>query len=199
MFPVQKFVRQFSQFCILNEGFTSEEVDKILDIEDLENFQKGKVGSNKKGVIGEFNKEARDSDVMWILPNTNGSRWLFEKFSYLTSLVNYDHFMYDISHFDAFQYTKYNSKGQHYDWHTDTGDRRGKYERKISASIMLTDPKDYEGGEFYAVLNGRVDDPVIVKPPKGDIIFFPSWIPHKVAPVTSGVRKSLVVWIEGPV
>jgi PKHD-type hydroxylase len=192
MFPVQKYVKQFSQFCIVNGAFSSEEVDKILDIEDLEQFQKGRIANNK------LSEKARDSDVMWITPQTNGAEWLFHKFSHLVSMVNYDHFMSDISHFDAFQYTKYNSKGQHYNWHLDSGGTYNNFERKISASIMLTDPNDYEGGEFYAVINGQVDDPVIVKPEKGDVIFFSSWTPHKVAPVTSGVRKSLVVWVMGP-
>lgn len=192
MYPVQKYVKEFSQFCVANGAFTSEEVDKILDIEDLEKFEKGKIAANN------LLKKARDSDVMWITPQTNGTDWLFPKFSHLVSMVNYDHFMYDISHFDAFQYTKYNSKGQHYDWHLDSGARYGNYERKISVSVMLTDPSEYEGGEFCAVVNGHVDNPVIIKPEKGDAIFFSSWTPHKVAPVTAGVRKSLVVWVMGP-
>ena len=193
MYPVQKFVKEFSQFCIANEAFSSQEVDRILDIEDLELFQQGKVGNNK------IAKATRDSDVMWITPQTNGADWLFAKFSHLVSMVNYDHFMFDIYHFESFQYTKYNSEGQHYNWHLDSGYRHNNFERKISASIMLTDPNDYEGGEFCAVLNGQVDNPVVVKPAKGDAIFFSSWTPHKVAPVTSGVRKSLVVWVMGPV
>ena len=194
-YPVQKFIKHFSQFCVASEAFTSDEVDRILDIEDLDGFQKGRVGVGKTGSVEE---KTRDSDIMWIHPQTPGAMWLFEKFSMLTSMVNYDHFNYNISHFDAFQYTKYNSKGQHYDWHIDSGGTYGNYERRISASIMLTDPEEYEGGEFVAVINGKVDEPFVAKPPKGDVIFFPSWIPHKVAPVTSGVRKSLVVWVLGP-
>lgn len=195
MFPVQKYVKTFSQFCIVNGAFSSEEVDKILDIEDLQQFEKGRISNNK--VISEM----RDSDVMWITPQMSGAEWLFHKFSNLTSMVNYDHFMLDISHFDAFQYTKYNSKNkQHYTWHIDSG---GLYsnnsERRISASIMLTDPNDYEGGEFHAIVNGQVDNPVVVKPERGDVIFFSSWTPHKVAPVTSGIRKSLVVWVLGAI
>jgi PKHD-type hydroxylase len=33
---------------------------------------------------------------------------------------------------------------------------------------------------------------------RGRILFFPSFILHKVHPVTKGVRKSIVAWVEGP-
>ena len=106
--------------------------------------------------------------------------------------------MYDIDGFESFQYTVYKSKTkQHYDWHIDSGNTYQKYERKISASIILSDPSKYEGGEFECVLNGRVDEPFIGKPNKGDVIFFSSWMPHRVRPVTSGIRKSLVCWVMG--
>lgn len=198
-YPVQKFARVFTEFCVVNEAFTHEEVDKILDIEDLSKFYKGRIGND-----ATLAKQERDSDVLWIHPEDmmhNNSEWLFQKFSQILSYVNYDHFMYDITHFDAFQYTKYNSKDkQHYNWHVDEGGNAfyNSHRRKISVSIMLSDPSEYEGGEFHCILNGKVQEPVILKPPKGDAIFFPSTIPHKVAPVTSGIRRSLVVWVLGP-
>lgn len=79
----------------------------------------------------------------------------------------------------------------------DMGNMSNNYERKISASIMLTDPKKYEGGEFELITNGNIEEPFVVKPNKGDVIFFASWMPHRVRPVTSGVRKSLVCWVMG--
>ena len=198
-FPVNKFLREFQQFCVVNEAFTQEEVDKILDLEDLNRFQKGAVGSaDGKSKRGEVVISTRDSEVMWIHPDQN-SDWLFRKFSQLCSFVNYDHFMYDISHFDAFQYTVYNSNTQqHYDWHLDVGGVYENYERKLSVSICLSDPNEYEGGDFVCILNGKVDQPYVARPPRGDAIFFPSWVPHKVTPVTAGVRKSLVCWVQGP-
>ena len=186
MYPVQKYVKHFSQFCVVNEAFSSEEVDKILDIEDLEQFQKGRIANNK------LSTEARDSDVMWITPQTNGAEWLFPKFSHLVSLVNYDHFMSDISHFDAFQYTKYNSKGQHYNWHLDSGGTYNNFERKISASIMLTDPDEYEGGEF-----AFFDREIIIRAAAGSAIMFPSnfMYPHEIMSVTKGTRYSIITWL----
>ena len=104
--------------------------------------------------------------------------------------------MYNIEGYENFQYTRYR-KGEFYDWHIDAGDLSTEYERKISATIILSDPKEYEGGEFQCVIGGRVDEPMTVKPKKGDAIFFASWMPHRVTPVTKGVRKSLVCWVMG--
>jgi PKHD-type hydroxylase len=134
---------------------------------------------------------------MWVMHEQN-SDWLYQKFSSLVSAVNYDHFMYDVEGFENFQYTVYRSKDkQHYDWHIDAGNTSSPFERKISASLILTDPSKYEGGEFECVMNGRVDEPFVAKAEIGDVIFFDSRMPHRVRPVTSGVRKSLVCWIMG--
>ena len=104
--------------------------------------------------------------------------------------------MYDIDGFDSFQYTKYKNK-QHYNWHFDCFTEYHVYERKMSAVILLSDPSKYGGGELQIVTDGNIEKPVSIKPPIGSVIFFASWMPHRVVPVKSGVRKSLVAWIMG--
>ena len=194
-YPVQRYARVLNRFCVATKAFTKEEVEKILALEELQKFQKGAVGGATGK--GQVNKKNRDSDVMWVMHEQN-SDWLYQKFSSLVSAVNYDHFMYDIEGFENFQYTVYRSKDkQHYDWHIDAGNISSPFERKISASLILTDPSKYEGGEFECVMNGRVDEPFVAKGEIGDVIFFDSGMPHRVRPVTSGVRKSLVCWIMG--
>jgi PKHD-type hydroxylase len=194
MFGVNRYNKILNYFCIVNDVFSEEEVEKIIAFEDLQKFHKGAVGTGGKG---DVNTNARDSEIMWLEANPN-SAWLYEKFSNLVGHVNYDHFMYDIESFESFQYTLYRgNENQHYDWHCDYANQYLNFERKISASIMLTDPKEYEGGEFEIVINGKVSDPLSIKAKKGDVIFFASWMPHRVAPVKSGIRKSLVCWING--
>lgn len=195
-YPVQKYVRQLNYFCVVNEAFTKDEVDMIVDLEDLQKFTKGAVGQPiPGGETGNVVEKSRKSDIMWIQHEPN-SDWLYQKFSNLVSLVNVDHFMYDISGFENFQYTRYR-KGEHYDWHMDASNLYQKFERKISSSIILSNSKDYEGGEFECILHGNLNEPVVIKPQKGDVIFFASWMPHRVRPVTSGIRKSLVCWVMG--
>jgi PKHD-type hydroxylase len=191
-YPVQNYAKQLNQFCVVNDAFTQEEVDQIVDLEDLQKFTKGRTGG---GEVKGQNTKMRDSEVMWVAHDQN-SDWLYQKFSHLVSLVNNDHFMYDLDSFENFQYTRYR-KNEHYNWHVDVSNVYTKFERKISATVLLSDPKSYEGGEFECVIHGRVDEPVVIKPNRGDIVFFASWMPHRVRPVTSGVRKSLVCWIMG--
>lgn len=178
------------QFLVVDNYFTEQEVEQIIDLEDLQQFSKGKIGDAES-----TNLEHRDSDISWLHPSPN-SDWVFNKFSNLVGQVNHSHFMYDIDGFDAFQYTKYKTK-QHYDWHFDVYTQYVQWERKISAVIMLTDPEKYKGGELEVIVDGNITKPVSLKPKLGSVVFFASWMPHRVAPVKAGVRKSLVAWIMG--
>lgn len=187
-----KYIRKLPQYCLIENFFTEEEVDKIIDLEELQEFTKGQVGSPNNA---KLNTEYRDSDISWLHFNPE-SQWIFDKVGFLLGQINHAHFMYDIDGFDAFQYTKYKPK-QHYNWHIDAINEYHSFERKISLSVILTDPKKYGGGEFELVPEGNIEKPISMKPPKGSIIFFASWMPHRVAPVKSGVRKSLVAWIMG--
>jgi PKHD-type hydroxylase len=71
------------------------------------------------------------------------------------------------------------------------------YDRKISIIIQLTDPSEYEGGEFEMDYQYEQPNKEDLKK-KGTIIVFPSFIPHRVTELTKGTRKSLVAWVEGP-
>lgn len=194
MFQMPKFVRSFPKFCVATNVFTPEEVKKIIDLEALERFQRGEVGGNDGKSI--LNKKARESSIMWLNVNKN-SEWLFQKFAHVTAEVNYDMFCYDINGFNAFQYTVY-GENEFYDWHIDEESQWSEHTRKISASIMLSGPSEYDGGEFEIVPYGMINEPEVYKPNAGDIIFFSSNMPHRVRKVTRGVRKSLVCWVLGP-
>ena len=71
--------------------------------------------------------------------------------------------------------------------------------RKLSTTIWLNEPDEYEGGEFDIEVRGPHDESRYdsLKLPKGSIVVFPSNKWHRVRPVTSGVRKSLVTWFRG--
>lgn len=86
-------------------------------------------------------------------------------------------------------------EGGHYKYHTDADiPSNDKIVRKLSAVLFLSDPKDYEGGSFeFGVLENQID-----KPTQGTIIVFPSYVKHRVTPVTSGERYTAVCWAMGP-
>ena len=76
--------------------------------------------------------------------------------------------------------------------------------RKLSVTVSLSDPEDYEGGvlEFDLRNTGQINTSEIIKCkeilPKGSIVVFPSYTWHRVSPVTKGTRLSLVQWNLGP-
>jgi PKHD-type hydroxylase len=104
-------------------------------------------------------------------------------------------FGFDIQDFVECQYTKYKAEqGGFYKSHIDcriSNNREMKYDRKISCVIMLSDQDDFSGGEL-SILGSNVELGI------GDVIAFPSFLSHEVHPVTSGVRRVVVGWVEGP-
>jgi PKHD-type hydroxylase len=93
------------------------------------------------------------------------------------------------------QATRYGaSELGHYDWHTDwgPGPNRG---RKVTAVAQLSDPASYTGGRLMVTSGAR---PVAAPAGVGTVTVFPSFLLHRVTPVTSGVRLSAVAWILGP-
>ena len=109
--------------------------------------------------------------------------------------ANGNHFGFDGMRLtEVAQFTHYLTGG-FYDWHMDN-DVAGKHQppvRKISMTLLLSDPTTFEGGELEFMQKGK-----IVKLKQGQAIFFASWLQHRVKPVTQGERKSLVMWFGGP-
>ena len=110
--------------------------------------------------------------------------------------VNEKYYEYDLRDIFEFQLIKY-YVGGNYNWHCDYGVSpvRGSV-RKLSMSIHLTDPKEYEGGELNLINYSNY--PIMVNNNLGSIIVFDSKVPHKVWPVTWGRRIALVGWVNGP-
>jgi PKHD-type hydroxylase len=102
---------------------------------------------------------------------------------------------YSIINQENTQISRYKSADEgHYDWHMDAGPPKEGIQRKLSISILLSDPSEFEGGELQ--FKGMEDRKILTK--QGSIVVFPSFIEHKVTPVTKGVRYSAVTWASGP-
>ena len=180
---VIKYNRVLSKFAVVSDFLNQEEINAILDLEKKLMFRKDQQNSKNK------------ADIATLPPNQD-TQWLFDKFSSLIGRINIDFFMYDIDGFDSFMFTKL-KKGQECGWHYDVDFAFLNWERKISASIMLTDPEEYLGGEVEVMATGDPDEVVPVKPQIGHVIFHAPWMPSRITPVTSGTRKSLNVWVMG--
>ena len=149
----------------------------------------------------------RKSNVVWM-----DDRWIYKEIQPYIHTANQSagwNFQWD--HSESCQFTKY-KKGQYYDWHCDGWDQpynrpedqnsHGKI-RKLSVTVTLSDPKDYKGGELE--FDFRNQDPDKKRNthkcteilPKGSLVVFPGFVWHRVCPVKSGERNSLVIWNLG--
>ena len=170
--------------------FTPEQCQLIINAGRSEPPQSGQVGGGQGGVV---DTKTRISHISWIPFNK-----LPEMYSTLEEIIkktNNNHFGFEgIQITEQAQYTEYPAGG-FYDWHMDS-DVHGINEppvRKISMTCLLSHESEFEGGGLELMSDGK-----IVKPKQGHAIFFASFIRHRVVPITSGVRKSLVMWFGGP-
>jgi len=150
-------------------------------------------------------KRKRNSDLVWL-----NDVWIYKELHpYLRTANKNAGWNYDWDWSESCQFTKY-KLNQYYDWHCDSwpkpyeeeGPEQGKI-RKLSMTCQLTDGSEYTGGELE--FDFRNNDPPKISNiqkckeilPKGSIVVFPSFVWHRVKPVTSGTRYSLVVWNLG--
>lgn len=174
-------------YAFYNNAFTKEECDIITNI--------GKnIGLKKAGVIkGEDTFKIRNNDISWIYP-TDNTKWIFEKIQKIIVNLNKDYFKFDLYGInEGLQFTNYKAPSDKYGKHIDRS--TNTVIRKLSASILLTNPNDYEGGELCLYDS---DNATIMKKEQGTLILFPSFTVHEVMPITKGERNSLVAWVTGP-
>ena len=170
-----------------NGGFSSEEVDKIVENAKEYPFVKALV------VDEENTDKFRKSNIKW-LPFDSKWEWVIDRIMTQVVEANNAIWNFDLSSIiDNIQYTEYEGNGGHYDWHLDIGPGKISH-RKISIVIQLSDPSDYVGGDLE-IMTGS--EQVTVPRGKGNVVVFPSFLLHRVVPLTGGNRKSLVLWVGG--
>lgn len=143
----------------------------------------------------------RRSKVKWLEPNDLNLKWLQNKIYKGVKEANSKNWNFNlIGILEKIQYTEYHSQDLgHFEWHLDLGSQFTQT-RKISLTIQLSDPSEYKGGNLEIFTGGDYNDPntkILAPKEKGTAVFFPSYIVHRVTPVTKGIRKSLVIWIGG--
>ena len=202
--------QDFSPLMYTHNFLNNEEIDKILEysktiepvsanVNNEKEKEKYKIDSHIRNVNSGFVPRIRKSTIRWILLKKE-TNWLFKKIIKEIHRVNQENFNYILKFVEDLQLTEYNQdqKG-FYSKHNDSGHNNhiGNYVdiRKLSFTIQLSDPKDYEGGELIIY---DVNKKVSVPKEKGTIIFFSSNLQHEVTPVTKGTRNSLVSWVQGP-
>ena len=179
-------------YYYFENGFTNEEIDKVLELVESLPSNEG-LTSNQ----ATADKSIRSSIIKWI-PKQDGFGWLYFKLMGMAQEANKNLWNFDLySVLDNIQYTEYLATQQgHYGWHQDVGDGMMS-KRKVSIVVQLSDPSEYEGGDLQYFKGGDPEKSESVFKKKGFVFIFPSFMMHRVLPITSGVRKSLVLWVGG--
>jgi hypothetical protein len=203
--------------------FLPEEVQQIIDLGDALILEEGKIKDDR------VDHSIRNSKIAWIHPEKD-TWWLFDRaiMVFKSSLP--------FSSLQSMQYTVYDSKGSHYDWHRDIGSGDEIMKARINVAVLqLSDPGNYKGGvlqiKYPSVKGGAFrgrynkdgstsqkletrpddkanaittvskdsilveqDEVIDVMKTRGMVTTFPIQLEHRVTPVTSGVRKTLIMW-----
>ncbi len=184
---------QVNAYCYYNGVFDSEQLDDIVEMGDKLLLEGAKVGGDFSNAGGE-NGSIRKTTIGWV-PTTEENAWLYRKLTDIITQANAQWFGFDLNHIESLQYSIYN-EGDFYDAHVDHHFQgAGQYPRKLSFTMQLTDPSEYEGGDVMLITS---HDPFPISKDRGVITFFPSYTLHEVKPITKGTRKALVGWIHGP-
>ena len=81
------------------------------------------------------------------------------------------------------------------DWHIDIGPYEPQCRRKIAYTLLLNSKEEYDGGELFFKLDK--DEYHREFYGIGGMVMFPTYMLHKVTPVTRGNRYVLCGWIHG--
>jgi len=177
-----------------DDAFTEDELKKVVEYGDEHGVERGTT-------LGIADEGVRVSNIKFHERN-NENAWIFDKLNFVIQSANEMFYGFELNGYDAFQYTTYNSEETgRYNWHMDMATGKDNIPkdmvetRKLSLTLCLND--EFEGGEFQ-INDGNQDRPQTLPAKKGRAFLFPSFMIHRVMPVTKGVRKSIVVWVTGP-
>lgn len=171
-------------FICIDKFLSSFEISKLIAQMPDSKLVDAQIGETGSLVTSIRNNKGCD------LAYNDKTSWVFNKLEGAINQVNSETYKFDLLGFhDAIQLLEY-KPGGFYEWHMDNGNLNFSH-RKLSIVIQLTDPSEYEGGDLEFFNNGTAAKGL------GNLVLFPSYMFHRVLPVTSGLRRSLVAWISG--
>jgi len=191
----------------LTKVFTAEECKQIINTglnnwtEETALIQRDKGGKIEQNFVDDYDYR---NTTLFIPPKPD--EWLFSKI--LGVIMDFNNhetgYKFDIAglaeppnlmRYQAANIDKHGKPGR-YDWHMDIGPGEVPSMRKISYTLILN-PDEYEGGELCFHVGRTLDEPFPGQDEVGSMILFPSYLVHKVNPITSGTRYAMVGWAHG--
>jgi PKHD-type hydroxylase len=146
-------------------------------------------------VGGVADRGIRRAGLVWV-DDLPAAAWLADRTTRIVAEANRERFRFDLDDFaESAQVARYRAEDAgHFHWHSDIGQGPVAARRKLTLVVQLSDPAGYEGGVLEIWGNA---EPVAQPKGQGDAVVFPSFLLHRVTPVTSGVRWSLTQWVHG--
>ena len=173
-------------YQIFPSAFSDNQINKILEIVSNQSLLDASTFSYKTP-----SDKIRKSKICWLSED-----WIKNLLWEYILKINSNAFKIEVENNAEVQFTEYRfDENGHYDWHHDVNwNGQVDIDRKISLTVQLSNENEYDGGDFeFEELETNANFKL-----KGTIIIFPSYLRHRVTPITSGVRKSLVAWFSGP-
>jgi PKHD-type hydroxylase len=175
----------YRYFDIYSNKFSVAECSQIIALQE-----------QTDAVLSELHDGAghklRDSHLFWLRPSEQ-SNWMFERALAIAHEYNETYQFELCDELSAAQLTRY-TEGQQYGWHMDLGSSQASL-RKITIVVELTDIASHIGGGIEIFYGDDVNPKVKLN--AGDALVFPSFVMHRASQVQSGVRWSLVLWVNG--
>ncbi|MBA2587864.1 MAG: 2OG-Fe(II) oxygenase [Alphaproteobacteria bacterium] len=172
--------------------FSTAELDGLVRLGDGLALEKAELSS------GRGYENIRSTKVAWV-PRGPETESVYSRLEQAVLDLNERFFRYDLSGLAMLQYARYGGpEGGHFDWHKDYGrdaSDPSQEPRKLTLSLQLSDPSDYQGCELQIRAGNLIDT---APRARGTLVAFPANVLHQVTPIESGVRRSLVIWAVGP-
>jgi PKHD-type hydroxylase len=173
----------------VSDAFSGAECARLLDLV-------AEAPARDAGLV----RQARDhnlrrADLVW-LDEVDGTDWVMGRMIELVRDANRTVFDFDITDFaESAQVARYGAEREgHFGWHSDIGEGRLAERRKLTIVVQLSEPETYEGGALELMPGAGV---LTSERARGTATLFPSFVLHRVTPVTAGERHSLTVWCHG--
>lgn len=175
-----------------NHVFSKDECETILALKETHPTSESRVVGTTPG--GVLDTTIRNSRSTYLNLNDPEKYWIAQRLGPLVKTTNDAYFKFKVAAFSGSQIIEYNPDS-FYDWHIDVG-VGPTASRKLSVVVFLAPDSAYEGGRLEIQSGNRI--PEQVPQGQGTLVIFPSYLLHRVAPVTTGVRNTLVTWLHGP-
>lgn len=170
-------------------AFSPVECDQILDLARYGEFADGGL------VQRQHDTGIRRARIHWLDDDAGG--WVLQRLMQVVAEINREVYAFDLTEFaERMQVAHYPAESAgHFDWHSDIGDGQLAAKRKLTMVVQLSPSETYKGGDLEVSPDTTLRS---ADRDQGSATLFPSFVLHRVTPVTLGDRYSLTTWVHGP-